>query len=290
MNAAHGGKNKQRQCSFHCRKCAGVCAATAAPRPSKSRRNISDAMKQTDEICVFGKDVIEGFSHQLRVLGNQAGVPPDRGRCRMCPIAGKGSSGNGRKPRVHVQTGNAVDHSARPLDSIFVLAADQPQDLDGSSDIAQDEFRGHLQIDTRILQEYLQAKNRRRHYGHMVEKICILSLECLVFQKMETLPRRGWHPAMIVYRVERLIEHSSAPAAFLSANTEDLSKEKGTVFRLFPMTIAGISIQPRDGRSEPGKADVQPALKSKSTSLALHLTRAQRYSLHLPTAASSASR
>jgi hypothetical protein len=60
----------------------------------------------------------------------------------------------------------------------------------------------------------------------MVQEIRILLRERLLFQKVETLPRGGGNPAMIFYRVERLIEHSSVPAGFLSAQEEDLSKQK----------------------------------------------------------------
>ena len=88
---------------------------------------------------------------------------------------------------------------------------------------------------------------------------------------------------MIVYCVERLIEHSSAPAAFLSADTGDLSKKMGPFSAIF-RRCSQESLPSRE------TVRIHAVLKSKSTSLELHLTRAQRYSLHRLIAASSASR
>jgi hypothetical protein len=43
---------------------------------------------------------------------------------------------------------------------------------------------------------------------------------------MKTVPGGGRNPAVIVYGVKRLIEHSLAPVVFLSAPTGDPSKQK----------------------------------------------------------------
>jgi hypothetical protein len=162
------------------------------------------------------------FSDKLGVLRNQAAVPPQVGCFHVFPVAGKCSSRDRCVPHAHVQAGYAITDPAGAVRGNFVFSANQAEDLNSCSDVAQDKVGDEAQVNIRFLQDYVQAENSGRHDWHFIQEIRSFQLEFLLILKTETPVSGRRHPATIEFKFPRLLGHRFSPA-FLSATKGDLS-------------------------------------------------------------------
>jgi hypothetical protein len=198
-------------------------------------------MKEPNQVCIFRGNTLDRLSNELCILRYQAAVLPDCSHCRVLPVACKCPCAHRVEPGTRIQASETVIHSAGELRGERTFSPNQPQNVEGCPDVAQDDCGNSSQVDKWLMHEHLQAKNRFGHDRHAIEKIRFHPLKSLFLHETKNLRRGGWNPATVSHLVTHFIEHSFTPlrpyrqlqnirptnrAEFLSIGS-DLKKAKG---------------------------------------------------------------